>query len=64
MKPNALLYVQTFFCIVLVCTILLLYPQNLKYRDQNRKLILENDSILSVNQVLHQQLDMEAGNTN
>lgn len=64
MKPKALLYLQTIFCVVLLCTVLLLYPQNLKYREQNRKLILENDSILSVNQMLHQRLDMEAGNIN
>ena len=64
MKPKALLYLQAIFCVVLLCTILLLYPRNLKYREQNRKLILENDSILSVNQMLHQRLDMEAGNIN
>jgi hypothetical protein len=62
MKPKALLYLQTIFCIVFLCTILLLYPENVKYREQNRRLILENDSILSVNQMLRQRLDMEAGN--
>lgn len=62
MKLRLLLYLQSVFCVVLLFTILLLYPKNVKYRQHNRKLILENDSILSVNQMLHQRLNMEAGN--
>ena len=63
MKPKALLYLQAVFSVILLCTLLFLYPQNVKYKRENRKLILENDSILSVNQMLHHRLDMKAENT-
>lgn len=64
MKPKALFYLQTVLSFILICTLLILYPQNVKYKRENSKLILENDSILSVNQMLHQRLDMEAASIN
>jgi hypothetical protein len=60
MKPKSLFYLQGIFSLILLCTLLFLYPQNVRYKQENRKLILENDSILAVNQVLHQQLGVKA----
>jgi cell division protein FtsL len=64
MKPRALTNLLIIICVVLLSAVASIYMQNRRYVQQNRQLLLENDSILSVNQELHQRLDMEASNWN
>jgi hypothetical protein len=49
----------SFGVVILLFVVLVgnLYKQNLNYKDENRKLILQNDSILSVNLELIQAIE-------
>ncbi len=58
-KQKSLLYFLTIICVALLSVLGSLNHQNIKYKEQNRALLLENDSILSVNQKLHQRLEVE-----
>ena len=59
-KEKSLLYFLSIICIALLSVLGSLNYQNGKYKAQNRALLLENDSILSVNQKLQQQIEIEA----
>lgn len=58
-KERSLVYFLTIICVTLLSLLGSVNYQKVRYEKQNRALLLENDSILSVNQKLHQKLDME-----
>lgn len=47
-------------CVALTVVMLSLYMQNVKFRQENRALLLTNDSLLSANQKLHKRLNMKS----
>ena len=60
-KDRSLLYFLSIICVALLSVLGTVNYQNGKYKQQNRALLLENDSILSVNQKLQQRLELKAG---
>ena len=58
MKKDAYSYLPTAFIIVLLALIAWLVVTNQGYKETNRRLTLENDSLLSVNQKLQQQVKL------
>jgi len=62
MNSKTFLYFLTILCTILICILLPVSTQNVKYKRQNRKLLLENDSMLSVTQKLHQQIARDGNN--
>jgi hypothetical protein len=56
MKKDEYSYFPVAFIIMLLLINAYLFYLNSTFKDTNRKLILENDSLLSVNQQLHQSM--------
>jgi hypothetical protein len=56
MKKDAYSYLPVAFIAMLLLLNAYLFYVNSGFKDTNRKLILENDSLLSVNQKLHQSM--------
>ena len=64
---SAIKHVGKFFTAVVILTLFImiggLYRQNIVYKNENRKLILQNDSILSVNLELTQAAEKSASDS-
>ena len=58
MKKEAYLYLPAAFIVLLLAVTAWLFAANAGYKETNRRLTLENDSLLSVNQKLQQQVKL------
>jgi hypothetical protein len=58
MKKDAYSYLPATFIVLLLVLTAWLFVTNAGYKETNRRLTLENDSLLSVNQKLQQQVKL------